>query len=63
MTSLITNRVAKPIEQYLSRDKEEATKHDIQHWPPIVEGPQNEDQLGDDIDHDADQREDEFEYE
>lgn len=63
MTSLIANSITKPIEQYLSRDEKETSKHDIQYGPPIVESSQDEEELGDDIDDDADQGEDEFEYE
>lgn len=42
MTSLIADSITKPIEQHLSRDEKEATKHDIQYGPPIVESSQDE---------------------
>jgi hypothetical protein len=55
------NRVAERKQQHLGDDPERRSKDDIANRPAVVEGPDHEDELGDDVDDDAGEVEDELE--
>jgi hypothetical protein len=52
----ITNRDAESKQQDLGDGEKRGTKYNVPKWPPILKSPEDEDQLGDNVYDDADER-------
>lgn len=55
MLDRITDRRAKREEQHLATPEERRAEYDVANGPPVVEGTEDEDELGYDVDGDADE--------
>jgi len=55
MLDRITDRRAKREEQHLATPEERCAEYDVADGPPVVEGAENKDELGYDVDGDADE--------
>ena len=59
----ITDRRAKREEQHLSTGEERCAEYDVANGPPVIEGAEDKDELGYDVDGDADKRPEEVDDE
>jgi hypothetical protein len=63
MFNRIANRHTKREQQDLTSSIKCCTKDDITYWPSVFKCTEDEDELGDDVDGDTDERPDDVDYE
>ena len=63
MLDRITDRRAEREQQHLAAPKERRAEYDVADGPPVVQGAEDEDELGDDVHGDAEERPEEVDDE